>query len=145
MDSTSQRFVADHDWSGLWRLVFRSDPAILARQSMPTGDVVLEERPVDEHQSNGVIEVSVREIQKQIRVMKSALDERLIDCSRRSLPSPETRPWRSWLCTQDDSCQGVTLVVRGAQLANCMLVSRTALVEFCDRCALCVFVLGAHD
>ena len=84
MDSTVRRLVADHDWLGLRRLVFKSDqePAILGlkqavRESMPTIEFVMEESPVEEHQSNGTIEVTVREIQKQVRVMKSALDERM--------------------------------------------------------------------
>ena len=33
--------------------------------------------PREVHQSNGTIEVTVREIQKQVRVMKSALEERM--------------------------------------------------------------------
>ena len=37
----------------------------------------MEESLVEEHHSNGTIEVTVREIQKQIRVMKSALEERM--------------------------------------------------------------------
>ena len=44
---------------------------------MPTVEFVMEESPVEEHQSNGTIEVTVREIQKQVRVMKSALEERM--------------------------------------------------------------------
>ena len=44
---------------------------------MPTVKFVMEESPVEEHQSNGTIEVTVREIQKQVRVMKSALEERM--------------------------------------------------------------------
>ena len=43
---------------------------------MPTVEFVMEESPVEEHQSNGTIEVTVREVQKQVRVMKSALQER---------------------------------------------------------------------
>ena len=61
----------DLDWLGLRRLVLRSDqePATLAlkqavRESMPTVEFVMEESPVEEHQSNGTIEVTVREIQK---------------------------------------------------------------------------------
>ena len=76
--------VADLDWLGLRRLVFKSDqePAILAlkqavRESMPTVEFVMEESPVEEHQSNGTIEVTVRETRKQVRVMKSALEERM--------------------------------------------------------------------
>ena len=44
---------------------------------MPTVEFVMEESRVEEHQSNGTIEVTVREIQKQVRVMKSALEERI--------------------------------------------------------------------
>ena len=51
--------------------MFNSDqePVILAlrhavRESMPTVGVVMEESFVEEHQSNGTIEVTVREIQK---------------------------------------------------------------------------------
>ena len=44
---------------------------------MPTVEFVMEESPVEEHQSNGTIEVTVREIQKQVRVMKSALEEHM--------------------------------------------------------------------
>ena len=53
-------------------MIFKSDqePAILAlkqpvRESMPTVEFVMEESPVEEHQLNGTIEVTVREIQKQ--------------------------------------------------------------------------------
>ena len=58
------------------------EPAILAlkqavRESMPTVEFVMEESPVEEHQSNGTIEVTVREIQKQVRVMNSTLEERM--------------------------------------------------------------------
>ena len=85
VDSTTRRLVADLDWLGLRRLVFESDqePAILAlkqavRESMPTVEFVMEEEsPIEEHQSNGTIEVTVREIQKHVRVMKSALEERM--------------------------------------------------------------------
>ena len=44
---------------------------------MPTVEFVMEESLVEEHQSNDTIEVTVREIQKHVRVMKSALEERL--------------------------------------------------------------------
>ena len=80
VDSTTRRLVADLDWLVLRRLVFKSDrePAILAlkqavRESMPTVEFVMEESPVEEHQSNGTIEVTVREIQKQVRVMRSGV------------------------------------------------------------------------
>ena len=84
VDSTTRRLVANLDWLGLRRLAFKSDqePAILAlkhavRESMPTVEFVIEERLVEEHQSNGTIDVKVRDIQKQVRVMKSALEERM--------------------------------------------------------------------
>ena len=60
---------------------------------MLTVEFVMEESPVEEHQSNGTIEVTVREIHKQVRVMKSALEERM-KCAKyfRDIPS-----WRfSW-------------------------------------------------
>ena len=64
--------------------MFKSDeePEILAlkqavRESIPTIEFVVEESLVEEHQSNGTNEVTLRETQKQIRVMKSALEERL--------------------------------------------------------------------
>ena len=72
MDSTARRLVVDLDWLGLRRLVFKSDqePSILAlkqavRESMPTIEFVMEESPVEEHQSNGTIEVTVREMQNR--------------------------------------------------------------------------------
>ena len=82
VDSTVRRLIADLDWLGLRRLVLKSDlePAILAlkqavRESMPTVEFVREESSIEEHQSNDTVEVTVREIQKQVRVMKSALEE----------------------------------------------------------------------
>ena len=42
---------------------------------MPTVEFVMEDFLVAENQSNGTIEVIVREIQKQVGVMKSALEE----------------------------------------------------------------------
>ena len=67
--STTRRLVADLDRLGLRRLVFKSDQelAIVAlkhavRESMPTVEFVMEESFVEEYQSNGTIEVTVREI-----------------------------------------------------------------------------------
>ena len=75
---------ADLDGLGMRSLVFKSDqePAILAlrqavRESRPTVEIVMEQSLAEEHQLNGTMEVVVREIQKQIKVMKSALEERL--------------------------------------------------------------------
>ena len=65
-------------------MVFKSDqePAIPAleqvvRESMPTVQFDMEESLVEENQSNGTTEVTMREIQKHMSVMKSALEERM--------------------------------------------------------------------
>ena len=59
VDSTVRRLVADLDGLGLRRLAFKSDqePSILARkqpvrESMPKVEFVMEESPVEEHQSS---------------------------------------------------------------------------------------------
>ena len=44
---------------------------------MPTVEFVMEESPVEEPLPNGTIEVTVRQIQKQVRVKKSASEERM--------------------------------------------------------------------
>ena len=44
---------------------------------MPTVEFVMELSLVEEHQSNGTIEVTVRETQKQVRVMNEKLEERM--------------------------------------------------------------------
>ena len=86
VDSTTRRLVTDldgwdcRDWCSL-----HQEPAILAlkhavRESMSTVEFVMEQSLVEEHQSNGTIEVTVREIQKQIRVMKSALGKERMKC-----------------------------------------------------------------
>ena len=79
MDST-RRLVADLDWLGAKigvQIRLRTcDSGSAVQESMPTVEFVIEESPVEEHQSNGTIKVTVREIQKQVRVMKSALEER---------------------------------------------------------------------
>ena len=49
---------------------------------MLTAEVVIEGSPVEEHQSNGTIEVTVLEIQIEIRVRRSALEERLMSEAR---------------------------------------------------------------
>ena len=71
VDSMVRRLVANLVWLRLRRFVFKSDQerAILAlkqavRESMTTVQFVMEEGPVVEHQSNGTIEVTVRERQK---------------------------------------------------------------------------------
>ena len=65
--------------------MFKSDqePAILAlkqavRETMRTVEFLMEKKsPVEEHRSNGTIEVTVREVQKHVRVVGSALEERI--------------------------------------------------------------------
>ena len=71
VDSTTRRRVADLDRLGLRRLVFKLDqePAVFALkhafpEAMPTVECVMEDGCVEEHRSNGTIEVTVREIQK---------------------------------------------------------------------------------
>ena len=65
VDSTTRRLVADLDWLALRRLVFKSDqePVIVdlkqtVGESMPAVEFGMEESPVDEHHSNGVVEVA---------------------------------------------------------------------------------------
>ena len=73
VDSQTRRLVAYLDLVGIAEIgVFKSgqEPAILAlkhsvRESMPTFEFVTEESLVEEHQSNGTTEVTVREIHKQ--------------------------------------------------------------------------------
>ena len=67
---------------GYRRIILKSDqePAILAlkneiRKNIKE-EVVFEESPVGESQSNGMIERAVRDVKAQIRTMKEALDAR---------------------------------------------------------------------
>ena len=39
-------------------------------------DIVMEESPVGEHQSNGMVEAAIKQVQGQIRTMKDALQTR---------------------------------------------------------------------
>ena len=112
---------------GLRRLVFKSDqePAIFAlnqavRESIHTVEFVMES-PVEEHQSNGTIEVTVREIQKQVRMMKSALEER-IKCD-----VPSRHPILAFLVEHAGRMMSRCQVGRdGRTSTTCMLASRTA-------------------
>ena len=148
VDSTTRRFVADLDWLGLRRLVFKSDqePAILAlkqalRESMPTVEFVMEESPVEEHQSNGTIEVTVREIQQQVRVMKSALEERM------KCEVPSRHPILAFLVEHAGRLMSRYQVGRDGQRMNCMLVSRTAdsWLNLENECTSCRFDLEVQD
>ena len=40
-------------------------------------DLILEESPVGEHQANGLVESTVRQVQGQVRTMKDALETRI--------------------------------------------------------------------
>ena len=70
MDSTSRR--PDPDWVGIAQTGVQvrsiaSDSRSVkhaVRESMPTVEFAMEESPEEDHQSNGTIEVVVREIQK---------------------------------------------------------------------------------
>ena len=81
VDFTTRRLVADLDGLGLRRLVVNSnrEPALLTlkhavRETMPTVEIVMEEESlVEKHQSNGTIEVTVREIHKQLRLTEILL------------------------------------------------------------------------
>ena len=85
VDPTTRRLLADLDCVGLRRYMFKSvqDPLILAlkqavRESMPKVEFVMEESLVGWlKSSNKTVPygVTVREKQKQIRVMKSALED----------------------------------------------------------------------
>ena len=86
VDSTTRRLVVDLDWLGWdcedWcsnqvknRRFWLSSRRFESR--CPQLNFVMEESPVEEQQSNGTVEVIVREIQKQVRVMKSSLEERM--------------------------------------------------------------------
>ena len=149
VDSTVRRLVADLDLFGLRRLVFKSDqePAILAlkqavRESMPTVEFVMEESLVEEHQSNGTIEVTVREVQKRIRVVKSALEER-VKCEVLS-----RHPILAFPVEHVERLMSRYQVGRDGRTAyDCMLVSRTAdsWLNLENECTSCQFDLEVQD
>ena len=91
------RLVQDIERLGHRRIVFKSDqePARLALKEVVTEtmgiEVVPEEFPVGESQSNGKVERAARTIKGQIRTMKEALDSILLE----SIPG--THPILSWL------------------------------------------------
>jgi len=73
--------VQDLGWK---RLIFKSDnePAIVAlkravAKAMPGVEVILQESPVGDHAANGEAENAVKEIKRQIRVLKSVMDEKM--------------------------------------------------------------------
>ena len=123
--------------------MFKSDqePAFLAlkqavRESMPTVEVVMGESLVEEHQSNGTIEVTVREIQKK-KTSKS--DDECVGRAHEMRSTFET------------SHSGISRGTRGeidvAQRMNCMLVSRNAdsWLTLENECTSCRFDLEVQD
>ena len=128
-----RRLVACIDWLGLPRLVFKSDQrfSLSKKQSEQRCRIsTMEESPVD------VIEVTVREMQKRSRVVRSALQERLTSevLSRHPI-------WAS-LYELLSKYQ-----VGRERVHSCMLVSRTAnsLLNFGKGCTSCQSVLQVHD
>ncbi len=71
------------DWLGHKRVTIRSDQenAIeeLVREikNKTAVEIVHKESPVGESQSNGVVEKAVQDAQRQVRIMKSGLEERI--------------------------------------------------------------------
>ena len=121
--------VADLDWLGLRRLVLRiRSRTVDSRSQAGRSRVDATVEFVEEHQSNGTIEVAVREIQKQVRVMKSSLEERM-------------------KCEVPCVCRGIKLVVMDAQLTSCMLSNRTAdsWLNLENECILCRFDLEGQN
>ena len=71
---------------GYHTICLRSDqePAIMAMKEAVTREVQgaginiqMSESPVDEHQSKGIIENAVREVQEQVRTMRLAFGEKI--------------------------------------------------------------------
>eukprot|EP00435_Cladocopium_sp_Y103_P033123 s170_g8.t1 len=75
------RFIKE---SGHKRLVFKSDnePALVAikesaASKMADVEVIQRNSPVGDHQANGMIEVSVRELKRQMRALRMSLESKL--------------------------------------------------------------------
>ena len=82
---------------GYRRLILQSDgePSVCALKnavvlSMREVEIVLRESPAGEHQANGVAECAVREVKRQVRTLRYALEECLG-------PVPEEHPMLRWL------------------------------------------------
>ena len=70
--------------AGTRKIVLKSDQehAIVAlkaeaRRAIPEVEILMQESPVGDHQANGSIEVAIRELKKQVRVLKSSVEEKL--------------------------------------------------------------------
>jgi hypothetical protein len=85
VDPFAVRFLADAvRETGYRRIIFKSDnePSIIAlkaavREAVAEVEFVLNESPTGDHRANGEIEVMIRELKRQIRVLKSDTEERL--------------------------------------------------------------------
>ena len=77
-----RRIVDDLRWLGYERLNFKSDnePSILelkrAVQDVFKGEIIPEESPVGESQSNGKVEAGIQSVEGQARTMLKAFEER---------------------------------------------------------------------
>ena len=111
------------------------EPATLkqaVRESMPTAEVVIEGSPVEEHQPNGTIEVTVLEIQMEIGVRGVRWKRdgclRLVEHARMLMSRyPVGRDGRT------------------AYEQHAGTACRRQLVEFGSMCSSCHFVLEVHD
>ena len=72
---------ADVEAVGHKKILFKSDnePAIVAlkqevKNLLKDTEILMEESPVGDHQSNGYIERAIQELEKQIRIIKSSID-----------------------------------------------------------------------
>ena len=101
-----------------------------------------EESPVEEHQSNGTIEVTVREIQKQVRVMVRALEERM------KCEVPSRHPILEFIGEHAGRLMSRYHVGRDGRTAYELHAGkpyRRRLVEFGERVYSCQFDLEVQD
>ena len=88
----------DIESTGIRRMIFQTDqePAIVALrerviEALGTKvEVILEESPVDDHQANGEIEYAIKELEKQIRVLKLGLEQKM------QLTLKDDHPMMAW-------------------------------------------------
>ena len=80
-----EAIVEDIESLGIKRFIFKSDqePAILALKERiiealgKKYEVIPEESPVGDHQANGEIENCIKELEKQIRILKLGLEQKM--------------------------------------------------------------------
>ena len=95
---TAYERLKGKEYRGLRRFVFKSDqePSILALKNRVVEtlgkkcEVILEESPVDDHQANGEIENCIKELEKQIRVLKLGLEQKM------QLTLKDDHPMMAW-------------------------------------------------